>query len=224
MREILLVVFAFLVTWVALAVLGMVVLRWRLGRANRVSPAVKSPAPLHWLWHPGRAARLHRRLRAAVAMIHLSPSPRSREAPSLSVDELRRELEYQAVELDQHLVIAVRHPRSHRRGLLASLDVQVVEVERLAVRLSNMSRPTGHAVVGLGRSGHAARDARAHEPAARPARRRPDRAGRDRAGQRPGRHRRAARRDPGAGGRHAAAAAGTRSRCETRRTGRVPRP
>jgi len=143
MREILLAVFAFMLTWVALAAIGMVVLRWRLGRANRVSPAVKSPAPLLWLWTPMRAARLHRRLRTAVALIHLSPSPRTRQAPSLSVDELRRELEYQAVELDQHLVIAVRHPRSHRRGLLASLDVQVGEVERLALRLSNMSRPTG---------------------------------------------------------------------------------
>jgi hypothetical protein len=143
MREILLAVFAFMLTWAALAVIGMALVRWRMSRANRASPAVKSPAPLHWLWHPGRAARLHRRLRAAVAMIHLSPVPRSRNAPSLSVEELRRELEYQAVELDQHLVIAVRHPRSHRRGLLASLDVQVVEVERLAVRLSNMSRPTG---------------------------------------------------------------------------------
>ena len=143
MREILLAVFAFMLTWVALAAIGMVVLRWRLGRANRVSPAVKSTAPLLWLWTPMRAARLHRRLRTAVALIHLSPSPRTRQAPSLSVDELRRELEYQAVELDQHLVIAVRHPRSHRRGLLASLDVQVGEVERLALRLSNMSRPTG---------------------------------------------------------------------------------
>jgi hypothetical protein len=143
MREIVLAVFAFLLTWTALAVLGVVVLRWRMSRANRVSPAVKSPAPLRWLWAPVRAARLHRRLRAAVVMIHLSPSPRTRQAPSLSVDELRRELEYQAVELDQHLVIAVRHPRSYRRGLLTSLDAQVVEVERLAVRLSNMSRPAG---------------------------------------------------------------------------------
>jgi plasmid stabilization system protein ParE len=143
MRGIVLAVFAIMLTWVALATIGLVVLRWRLGRANRVSPAVRSPAPLHWLWAPARAARLHRRLRAAVAMIHLAPSPRSRRSPSLSVDELRRELEYQAVELDQHLVIAVHHPRSHRRGLLASLDQQVAEVERLAVRLSNMSRPAG---------------------------------------------------------------------------------
>ena len=52
MREILLAFFAFMFTWCALAVLGMVVLRWRLGRNNRVSPAVKSPAPLYWLWAP----------------------------------------------------------------------------------------------------------------------------------------------------------------------------
>ncbi|HEY5154548.1 MAG TPA: hypothetical protein VIJ47_07430 [Acidimicrobiales bacterium] len=141
MREVLIALMAFTLTWVALAALGFVVLRWRLSRANRVSPAVKSPAGLLWLWAPTRAARLHRRLRTAVAMIHLAPSRRDRSTPTLSVDELRRELEYQCVELDQHLVVAARHPRSHRRGLLAALDTQVSEVERLAVRLSAMARP-----------------------------------------------------------------------------------
>ena len=144
MREILLAVFAFMLTWVALAAIGMVVLRWRLGRANRVSPAVKSPAPLLWLWTPMRAARLHRRLRTAVALIHLSPSPRTRQAPSLSVDELRRELEYQAVELDHHLVIVSRHPRGQRSSLVRSLQAQVTEIEQLSVRLSRLSsRPEG---------------------------------------------------------------------------------
>jgi hypothetical protein len=141
MREILLAVFAFLLTWAALAVIGMAVLRWRMSRANRVSPAVKSRRRCTGCGTPA-GPPVCTAGGAAVAMIHLSPVPRS-ATPSLSVEELRRELEYQAVELDQHLVIAVRHPRSHRRGLLASLDVQVVEVERLAVRLSNMSRPTG---------------------------------------------------------------------------------
>ena len=108
-----------------------------------MSPAVRSPAPLRWLHSPLLAARLHRRLRAAVAMIHLAPSPRSHRAPSLSVDELRRQLEYQAVELDQHLVVAARHPRAYRRRLLRSLEEQVIEVERLSVRLSALSRPAG---------------------------------------------------------------------------------
>src|SRR4051794_24489377 len=139
---------AFLVTWVALFGLGLVIVRWRLARANRVSPAVKSAAPLHWLGSWNRAARLHRRLRAAVALIHLSPSPRTRQAPSLSVDALRRDLEYQAVELDQHLVVASRHPRSHRRSLLRSLETQVVEVESMAMRLSSMMRPLGTPATG----------------------------------------------------------------------------
>lgn len=143
MREFAIALLAFTLTWVALGLVGFMVLRWRLSRANRVSPAVRSPARMAWLWAPSRAARLHRRLRTAVAMIHLSPSRRDRSAPSLSVEELRRELEYQAVELDQHLVVAASHPRSHRRGLLTSLDAQVAEVERLAVRLSAMARPGG---------------------------------------------------------------------------------
>jgi len=141
MRNVLIALMAFTLTWVALAALGFVVLRWRLSRANRVSPAVRSPARLLWLWAPSRAARLHRRLRVAVAMIHLAPSRRDRSTASLSVDELRCELEYQCVELDQHLVVAARHPRTHRRGLLSALEIQIVEAELLAVRLASMARP-----------------------------------------------------------------------------------
>ncbi len=146
MKELLLVVMALFVTWLALAGVGLALVRWRMARANRVSPAVRSAAPLRWLWSMSRAARLHRRLRTAVALIHLSPSRRAERGErgvSLSVDELRRDLEYQAVQLDQHLVVASRHPRSHRRGLLANLEGQVVEVEQLSVRLSSMSRPEG---------------------------------------------------------------------------------
>jgi hypothetical protein len=143
MKQLLLVVMALFVTWMALAGLGLALIRWRLSRSNRVSPAVRSAAPLRWLWSMAKAARLHRRLRTAVALIHLAPSKRTERGVSLSVDELRRDLEYQAVQLDQHLVVASHHPRSHRRGLLVSLEVQVVEVETLAVRLSALSRPDG---------------------------------------------------------------------------------
>jgi len=139
--RLLIVVVAVLVTWCISIGFVFVFLRWRLARSNRVSPAVKSPAPIRWLWLPTRVARMHRRLRTAVAMIHLAPSRRVRESPSLSVDQLRRELEYQAVELDQHLVVAAHHPRSFRRGLLRSLETQIAEVEALAVRLSGMIRP-----------------------------------------------------------------------------------
>jgi hypothetical protein len=143
MKELLLVVLALFVTWMALAGVGLALIRWRLARSNRVSPAVRSAAPLRWLWSMTKAARLHRRLRTAVALIHLAPTKRPERGVSLSVDELRRDLEYQAVQLDQHLVVASHHPRSHRRGLLANLDAQVAEVEKLAIRLSSLSRPDG---------------------------------------------------------------------------------
>jgi hypothetical protein len=143
MRQLLIWVMAFFVTWVAIVTLAFVVLRWRLRRMNRVSPAMRSPAPIHWLWSPRQPARLHRRLRTATTEIHLAPSRRRKEMPSLSVDDLRRELEYQAVELDQHLVAAARHPKVQRRSLLRQLQGQVSEVERLSIRLSRMTRAYG---------------------------------------------------------------------------------
>ncbi len=143
MRQLLVWAVAFFVTWVAIVTLAFVVLRWRLRRMNRVSPAMRSPAPIVWLWSPRQPARLHRRLRTATSEIHLAPSRRRREMPSLSVDDLRRELEYQAVELDHHLVAAARHPKAQRRSLLRQLQGQVSEVERLSIRLSRMSRANG---------------------------------------------------------------------------------
>ncbi|MCU0310329.1 MAG: hypothetical protein MUE36_05235 [Acidimicrobiales bacterium] len=150
MRSVLVFLLAFLATWIVLVSLAVLALRWRLQRRNRVSPAVKSPAPLHWLYSPSQTARLHRRLQGAVADIHLAPAHRRRSRPTTesSVDELRRELEYQAVELDYHLVIAARHPRSQRRPLVASLDSQVAQVELLSARLSRLSRPAGVAPSG----------------------------------------------------------------------------
>ena len=144
MPDLLVWILAFVATWVVLLVVVGTLLRWRLERRNRVSPAVKSPAPVRWLWSPRATARLHRRLQVAVGDIHLAPSRRSHYAGAASVDDLRRELEYQAVELDHHLVIVSRHPRRRRRALVQSLDAQVSEIEGLSVRLSRLSaRPEG---------------------------------------------------------------------------------
>jgi len=150
MRDVLVFLLAFLATWIVLLTLAVLALRWRLQKRNRVSPAVKSPAPVHWLVSPGHTARLHRRLQSAIVDIHLAPAHRRRSRPvtESSVDEMRRELEYQAVQLDHHLVIAARHPRSQRKHLVRSLDVQVVQVEQLSVRLSHLSRPAGVAQSG----------------------------------------------------------------------------
>jgi hypothetical protein len=144
MKDVVLWALAFLATWIVLLVVVATLLRWRLQRRNRVSPAVKSPAPVRWLWSPRAPARMHRRLQHAVADIHLAPSRRSPYNSQVSVDDMRRELEYQAVELDHHLVIAARHPARQRRHLVRSLEEQVSEVEQLSVRLSRLSeRPEG---------------------------------------------------------------------------------
>jgi hypothetical protein len=144
MRDVLLWLLAFLATWVVLLVVVATLLRWRLQRRNRVSPAVKSPAPITWLWSPAQPARLHRRLQGAVAEIHLAPSRRSDFRQPSSADDLRRELEYQAVELDQHLVVAARQHRARRRSMVKALQAQVGDVEELSVRLSRLSaRPDG---------------------------------------------------------------------------------
>jgi hypothetical protein len=143
-KDLVLWLLAFLATWIVLLVVVGTLARWRLQRRNRVSPAVRSPAPITWLWSPRPPARMHRRLQHAVADIQLAPSRRSRQSGPASVDDMRRELEYQAVELDHHLVIAARHPRRQRRHLVRSLDEQVTDVEQLSVRLSRLSaRPPG---------------------------------------------------------------------------------
>lgn len=139
MRDVLLWLLAFVATWIVLLVVVTTLLRWRLQRRNRVSPAVRSPAPVRWLWAPTAPARLHRRLQDAVADIQLAPSRRSPHGGPATVDDMRRELEYQAVELDHHLVIAARHPRRQRRSLVRTLEEQVGEVESLSLRLSRLS-------------------------------------------------------------------------------------
>jgi hypothetical protein len=144
MKDVVLWSLAFLATWIVLLVVVATLLRWRLHRRNRVSPAVKSPAPVLWLWSPRAPARMHRRLQHAVADIHLAPSRRSPHTSQVSVADMRRELEYQAVELDHHLVIAAHHPARQRRHLVRSLEEQVSEIEQLSVRLSRLSeRPDG---------------------------------------------------------------------------------
>jgi hypothetical protein len=126
---------------------GIVAL-WRLRRRNRLHPSWPTEAPLHWLVHPGSAARLHRRLRAAVATAHhRQPGRGRRKVPHSSVDELVAELLHEAAALDEQLVLAGRAPASVRRRLLAVTAPQVTQLEalagRLAILVSASARPGG---------------------------------------------------------------------------------
>lgn len=121
---------------------------WRLRRRNRIHPKWPTMAPLSWLVHPGLPARLHRRLRAAVATAHYRAPGRGRhKVPSSSVDELVVELLHEAAALDEQIVLAGRAPRSIRRQLLSVTAPQVTKLEaiagRLAVLVSASARPGG---------------------------------------------------------------------------------
>jgi hypothetical protein len=121
---------------------------WRLRRRNRLHPRWPTMAPLIWLVHPGRAARLHRRLRAAVSTAHYrSPGRGRHKVPHSSVDEMIAALVSEATAVDEQLVLAGRAPASVRRQLLAVTAPQVVKLEaiagRLAVLVSATARPGG---------------------------------------------------------------------------------
>jgi len=106
----------------------------RLRRANRVAPGRATAAPLWWMWTPGPAAVLHRRLRAAVAGARYAVAMTG-VAP---VDPLRdslRELEEVAATLDDGVVAAATIPRPMRTRLLHEMAIDVGRLERTADQL-----------------------------------------------------------------------------------------
>jgi hypothetical protein len=110
----------------------------RLRVRNRVVLSVRTPAPLRWLASPRRAARLHRRLRAAVAGAHLAQL--HRETVSLGIDDVIAELSLRAVELDRQLVVCDGAPSASRRRMLRELAAEVGEVEALTERTIRLAR------------------------------------------------------------------------------------
>jgi hypothetical protein len=139
------VLLAFLVTWFVLMVVAIGVFWWHLDRRNRVSVHHPTTAPLTWLGWPTKPARMHRRLRNAVAPIDPPAPKRRRRSRPLrgSADALRRELVLQAVELDRHVVLASRQPRYLRAQMLEALDAQIREVEHLSLRIGALVQAPG---------------------------------------------------------------------------------
>jgi hypothetical protein len=145
-----------------LIVLGVLVamFSYRLRRSNRVDPDVESLAPLLWLWMPGAAPRLHRRLRVAtIPIVRIDeieaaarPVERTRvtrrpkhgpeQAVPNSAPQLRTTVRAQAVQLDADIVLAARQPRPVRRQAMRALGAQVREVEQLSLRLVQHHRQT----------------------------------------------------------------------------------
>lgn len=151
-----------------LAVLGVLLalFSYRLRRSNRVDPDVESLAPLLWLWMPGAAPRLHRRLQVATAPIHridqaeAAPVEKTRvtrrpkgapqSPPPNSAPQLRHTVRAEAVKLDSEIVLVARQPRPVRRKALRALGAQVTEVERLSARLVQHQREAAAVVPTAG--------------------------------------------------------------------------
>ncbi|HEU5150604.1 MAG TPA: hypothetical protein VFU19_08915 [Iamia sp.] len=133
MAELLVALLAVMVFSLLLAVLAAWLGARALQKRNRVSPDVATPAPTTWLGAPGTGARLHRRLRTAVAVAR-SASAIAPTAPHLA--DLTAELEREAVALDTHLVIASRIKGKQGRAQLAALAQQVRQVEQVASQVS----------------------------------------------------------------------------------------
>jgi hypothetical protein len=129
----LLMLLAALVSTVLVAVLVVVLAQRAIRKRNRVSPAVPSAAPTSWLGAPSAAARLHRRLKAAVAVAQAAAAA----APTSDhIVEAAVELERMAVDLDARLVTVARIAAPQRKPHLAPLVAEVVKVETMASTLS----------------------------------------------------------------------------------------
>ncbi|HEX3426853.1 MAG TPA: hypothetical protein VHT30_12025 [Acidimicrobiales bacterium] len=106
-------------------------------RANRVSRRHKSAAPITWLVSLGGPARLHRRLRRAVATAELAANAVAPAA--LPLRDVAAELTSRAIAADQWLVTArALHPEA-QRFRMTELAHEVREIEVSAARLHGLA-------------------------------------------------------------------------------------
>jgi hypothetical protein len=143
--------------------------RFSLRRANRVAPGRSTTtAPIPWLWSPGTAASLHRRLRSvcqlAGAVESARPQPARRRwskrnlpAPADAIADLAHEVVEEAVQLDRELVTTSWLARGLPKAqALAALGYRVKAVEdaarrvhQLETRRARVSNPPGPAGLSL---------------------------------------------------------------------------
>ena len=115
----------------------------RVRRRLRVSPSVRTDAPLTWLASPVPAARLHRRLQSAVSAVRAGRGPKRRlrrDAPTTAVQRLADDVEREAVAIDERLVAFSRLGATERRMALGPISAEVRDIERLAHRVVEMAR------------------------------------------------------------------------------------
>ena len=102
-------------------------------RANRVAPGRRTAAPVSWLFSTRLSARLHRRLRRAVATSSFAVVAMTPSATPLR--EVAGELVDRAVAIDDWLVATNGLHPDIRRSRMSELAAEVDDIERSAARL-----------------------------------------------------------------------------------------
>lgn len=133
METLLTVLATLFVVWVLAMVVGFLLLRHGLRKRNRVVADTASPTPISWLASPSAPARLHRRLRAAVAVAAATPSQLT------GIEDVRADLTRRALELDRSLATAGRAKGPRRRNLLREVAAEIDDVDALAHRIDRLA-------------------------------------------------------------------------------------
>ena len=93
-------------------------------KQNEVVPGKKSPAPASWAGAHSPEAKLHRRLGDAVRAANGNP-----ELMELGLAIQTKQIEAEALAIDERLVAAAGLPTSHRAGAVAEFIPQVAALE-----------------------------------------------------------------------------------------------
>ena len=105
--------------------------------ANQILPGSPTGAPPEWAGAHTPEARLHRRLRDAIAALHKHPR---RDDPSFL--DLRVGLEQQALAVDERLIAVAALPEGARAEPLAAIDAAVTAVEGAVAALATTEAGT----------------------------------------------------------------------------------
>jgi len=121
----------------AVVVAGVIALRNKSSfeRDSRLAPGLSTSAPAAWAGSHDPEARLHRRLRDAIAAL----SANQAFDDDGNLIDLRVELEHQAVALDEQLVATAALPLHVRREPLERITGGVVAIEQAVADLAGAS-------------------------------------------------------------------------------------
>lgn len=98
--------------------------------ANEVVPGVTSPAPASWAGAHSAEAKLHRRLGEAVRGARNNP-----RLVELGLAAQTKQIETEALAIDERLVAAAGLPASHRGDAVQALEEHVVALEAAVAAL-----------------------------------------------------------------------------------------